>query len=88
MLVQHLLKLSPVDYKAVIDSLNQAKNRIQELNPFKALGTFFNDYLAAKKKLRKAEADHASGKGTQRVLMKPRKMSSRQHKALPTPFRK
>ena len=59
------LKLSPVDYKAVIDSLNQAKNRIQELNPFKALGTFFNDYLAAKKKLRKAEADLASGKGTQ-----------------------
>lgn len=58
------IKLSPVDYKAVIDSLNQAKNRIQELNPFQALGTFFNDYLAAKKKLRKAEADLASGKGT------------------------
>ena len=80
------LKLSPVDYKAVIDSLNQAKNRIQELNPFKALGTFFNDYLAAKKKLRKAEADPARER--KRVLMKPRKMSSRQHKALPTPFRK
>jgi len=62
------LKLSPVDYKAVIDSLNQAKNRIQELNPFKALGTFFNDYLAAKKKLRKAEADLASGKGTQKSV--------------------
>lgn len=58
------LKLSPVDYKAVIDSLNQAKNRIQELNPFKALGTFFNDYLAAKKKLKKAETDLANGKGT------------------------
>lgn len=58
------IKLSPVDYKAVIDSLNQAKNRIQELNPFQALGTFFNDYMAAKKKLRKAEADLASGKGT------------------------
>lgn len=58
------LKLSPVDYKAVIDSLNNAKNRIQELNPFKALGTFFNDYLAAKKKLKKAEADLASGQGT------------------------
>lgn len=62
------LKLSPVDYKAVIDSLNQAKNRIQELNPFKALGTFFNDYTAAKKKLRKAEADLASGKGTQKSV--------------------
>ena len=62
------LKLSPVDYKAVIDRLNQAKNRTQELNPFKALDTFFNDYLAAKKKLRKAEADLASGKGTKKSV--------------------
>lgn len=67
------LKLSPVDYKAVIDSLNQGKNRIQELNPFKALGTFFNDYLAAKKKLRKAEADLASGKGTRKSVDEAKK---------------
>lgn len=67
------LKLSPVDYKAVIDSLNQAKNRIQELNPFKALDTFFNDYTAAKKKLRKAEADLASGKGTQKSVDEAKK---------------
>lgn len=67
------LKLSPVDYKAVIDSLNQSKNRIQELNPFKALGTFFNDYLAAKKKLRKAEADLASGKGTRKSVDEAKK---------------
>ena len=67
------LKLSPVDYKAVIDSLNQAKNRIQELNPFKALGTFFNDYTAAKKKLRKAEADLASGKGTKESVDEAKK---------------
>lgn len=62
------LKLSPVDYKAVIDNLNKSKNRIQELNPFEALGTFFNDYLAAKKKLRKAEADLANGKGTRKSV--------------------
>lgn len=67
------LKLSPVDYKAVIDSLNQCKKRIQELNPFKALGTFFNDYLAAKKKLRKAEADLASGKGTKESVDEAKK---------------
>lgn len=67
------IKLSPVDYKAVIDSLNQAKNRIQELNPFQALGTFFNDYLAAKKKLRKAEADLASGKGTKESVDEAKK---------------
>ena len=67
------LKLSPVDYKAVIDNLSHAKNRIQELNPFNALGTFFNDYLAAKKKLRKAEADRASGKGTQESVDEAKK---------------
>ena len=67
------LKLIPVDYKVVIDSLNQAKNRIQELNPFKALDKFFNDYLAAKKKLRKAEADLASGKGTQKSVDEAKK---------------
>lgn len=67
------LKLSPVDYKVVIDSLNQAKNRIQELNPFKELGTFFNDYLAAKKKLRKAKEDLASGKGTKKSVDEAKK---------------
>lgn len=58
------LKLSPVDYKAVIDSLNQAKQRIQELNPFAALDTFFNDYLKAKKKLAAAKAALAKGEGS------------------------
>lgn len=58
------LKLSPVDYKAVIDSLNQAKQRIQELNPFAALDTFFNEYLKAKQKLAKAKAALAKGEGS------------------------
>ncbi|MCM1224539.1 MAG: hypothetical protein NC548_59835, partial [Lachnospiraceae bacterium] len=58
------LKLSPVDYKAVIDSLNQAKARIQELNPFAALDTFFNDYLKARKKLAAAKAALAKGEGS------------------------
>jgi hypothetical protein len=58
------LKLSPVDYKAVIESLNQAKQRIQELNPFAALDTFFNDYLKAKQKLAKAKAALAKGEGS------------------------
>ncbi len=59
------LKLSPVDYKAVIESLEQAKERIQQLNPFKALDTFFNDYLKAKKKLAAAKAALAKGEGTE-----------------------
>ncbi len=58
------LKLSPVDYKAVIDSLNQAKQRIQELNPFAALDIFFNDYLSARKKLAAAKAALAKGEGS------------------------
>lgn len=58
------LQLSPVDFKAVIDSLNQAKQRIQELNPFAALDTFFNDYLKAKQKLAKAKAALAKGEGS------------------------
>lgn len=60
------LKLSPVDYKAVIDSLNKAKERINEINPFKGLDKYFNDYIAAKKKLAKAQADLAAGKGSQK----------------------
>lgn len=60
------LKLSPVDYKAVIESLNQAEQRIQELNPFAALDTFFNDYLKAKQKLAKAKAALAKGEGSKK----------------------
>lgn len=59
------LKLSPVDYKAVIESLQQAKDRIQQLNPFSALDTFFNDYLKARKKLAAAKAALAKGEGSQ-----------------------
>ena len=59
------LKLSPVDYKAVIDSLNQAKERMEQLNPFKALDSFFNSYLAAKKKLAAAQAALARGEGSE-----------------------
>lgn len=59
------LQLSPVDYKAVIDSLNQAKERMEQLNPFKALDSFFNSYLAAKKKLAAAQAALARGEGSE-----------------------
>ncbi len=58
------LQLSPVDFKAVIDSLTRAKERIQQLNPFSALDTFFNDYLKARKKLAAAKAALAKGEGS------------------------
>lgn len=59
------LELAPVDYKAVIDSLNQAKNMLIEKNPFKAIGTFYDDYIDAKKKLAEAKANLASGTGSE-----------------------
>jgi len=59
------LELNPVDYKAVIDSLNQAKNMLIEKNPFKAIGTFYDDYIDAKKKLAEAKANLASGTGSE-----------------------
>lgn len=59
------LELAPVDYKAVIDSLNQAKNTLIQKNPFKAIGTFYDDYIDAKKKLAEAKAKLASGEGSE-----------------------
>ena len=58
------LKLNPADYKALSDSLNQAKQVLISKNPFKALGTFFDDYIKAKQKLATAKANVLSGKGT------------------------
>lgn len=47
------LKLNPVDYRALIDSLNQAKETLISKNPFKALGTFYDDYIEAKRSWQK-----------------------------------
>lgn len=54
------LKLNPVDYQALLDSLNKAKDKVVELNPFLALGNAFNNYISATKKLKKAEEDNLS----------------------------
>lgn len=62
------LELNPVDYRALIDSLNQVKEASR--NPFKALGTFYDDYIEAKKKLAKAKANVAAGKGTDEDVKK------------------
>jgi len=52
------LKLSPVDFHALIDSLNQAKDRVVSLNPFKALGSAFDNYIVALKTLKQAEKEN------------------------------
>lgn len=54
------LKLSPVDYQALMDSLNKAKEKVVELNPFRALGSAFDSYIKACKKLKRAEQDNLS----------------------------
>ena len=64
------LKLNPVDCRALIDSLNQAKETLISENPFKDLGTFYDDYIEAKKKLAEAKANVAAGKGTDEDVKK------------------
>lgn len=54
------LKLNPVDYQALMDSLNEAKNKVVELNPFKAMGTAFDNYIDATRKLKNAEKENLS----------------------------
>lgn len=71
------LKLSPVDYQALIDSLNKAKEKVVELNPFKALGRAFDEYIRACKKLKMAEQDNLTPEQV-RALEKQVKSSSSQ----------
>lgn len=56
------LKLDPVDYKALVDSLNSAKEQIAKKNPFRALGDFWDDYKKAAKKMKAAKKEAAQGK--------------------------
>lgn len=58
------LKLSPVDMKALTDSLNKAKDELVQKNPFKAIGKFYDDYVKAKKKLAEAKNKVNNGTGT------------------------
>lgn len=62
------LKLNPVDYKALIDSLDKAKEELIRKNPFKAINQFYDDYVSAKKKLAQAKANVAAGKGTDKDI--------------------
>ena len=58
------IKLSPVDYKAVVDSLDKAKQEIEKRNPFSSLSYFYKQYIAAKKNLKAAEEKLANGEGS------------------------
>lgn len=59
------LKLSPADYKALIESLNQGKDKIVQLNPFKALGKGFSSYISSLKDLKQAQKQNLSDKEIQ-----------------------
>lgn len=71
------LKLSPVDYQALLDSLNKAKEKVVELNPFKALGSAFDNYIQACKRLKRAEQDNLTPEQIQ-ALEKQVKTSAQQ----------
>lgn len=62
------LKLSPVDYKALVDSLDKARETLISKNPFKAIGQFYDSFVAAKKRLAEAKANVANGKGTDKEV--------------------
>ena len=51
------LKLNPADMKAVLDRLDEAKRKILDTNPFKALGRAFNDVFNTVKKGSKESGD-------------------------------
>lgn len=64
------LKLNPVDFKALLDSLEQAKQTLQQKNPFKALGEYYDNYIKAKERLAKAKANLKNGTGTEEEVNK------------------
>jgi tape measure domain-containing protein len=54
------LKLSPVDYRALLQSLNDAKEKITTINPFKSLGESFSKYIKSLKELKEAQKKNLS----------------------------
>lgn len=67
------IKLSPVDYKAVVDSLDKAKQEIEKRNPFSSLSYFYKQYIDAKKNLKKAEEKLANGEGSEEEVAAAKK---------------
>lgn len=67
------IKLSPVDYKAVVDSLDKAKQEIEKRNPFSSLSYFYKQYIAAKKNLKAAEEKLANGEGSEEEVAAAKK---------------
>ena len=67
------LKLNPVDYKALMDSLDRAKEQLITKNPFKAINQFYDDYIEAKKRLAEAKAKVAAGKGNNKDVKEAEK---------------
>lgn len=67
------IKLSPVDYKAVVDSLDKAKQEIEKRNPFSSLSYFYKQYIAAKRNLKAAEEKLANGEGSEEEVAAAKK---------------
>lgn len=55
------LNLNPVDLQILMDKLSSAKDRVAEINPFKALSGSMKEMKTAIAELKKAEADGLTG---------------------------
>lgn len=55
------LNLNPVDLQILMDKLSSAKDRVAEINPFKALSGSMKEMKTAMAELKKAEADGLTG---------------------------
>ncbi|HBG40090.1 MAG TPA: phage tail tape measure protein [Porphyromonadaceae bacterium] len=61
------LKLNPVDYNALVESLNDAKAKLIAANPFKVLGQSFSEYIKKLKEVKDAQDENLSDKEIQKL---------------------
>ncbi len=59
------LKLNPIDYQALLDSLDEARDRLTSANPFKSLGKSFSEYIAKLKEIKDAQKENLSAEEIQ-----------------------
>lgn len=61
------LKLNPIDYNALVESLNDAKAKLISANPFKVLGQSFSEYIKKLKEVKQAQQDNLSEEEIQKL---------------------
>jgi tape measure domain-containing protein len=61
------LKLNPVDYNALVESLNDAKAKLIAANPFKVLGQSFSEYIKKLREVKEAQEKNLSEEEIQKL---------------------